>query len=343
MARRLGEAETLAAVLLAHYYAVWAPDTLAERLARTEELQAVAVDVEDPVTKGLADAVRYRALMEAGIIDEADRCLDAFEAVATDLGQPFLRWSAAYLRSARSLVAGQLSRAEASAVSAHELGTATGQPDATVFFAGLLFEIRMDQGRSDEIERLLLEAHATSPAREYLDSLVARYLAEQGRLEEAARHLDALARSDFGTVPMNQLWLTTLCNAALVAVRLGDGARVGVLGGLLRPYADQVAGLPVHYSGPVTHFLGVLAATAGQPREAEAYFDNAARTAERVGAPVWLARTRLEWARMLLRRNSPGDAERGRRLLQNVVDSARELGLVAVERQAHALLEERAD
>jgi hypothetical protein len=65
--------------------------------------------------------------------------------------------------------------------------------------------------------------------------------------------------------------------------------------------------------------------------------------AERIAAPIWLARTRLEWARVLLRRNSPGAAERGRSLLGQVVDSAAALGLVALERQAHALPEGRGD
>jgi class 3 adenylate cyclase len=343
VARRLGEADTLAAVLQAHYYAVWNPDTLAERLARTEELQAVASEVEDPVTKALAEAIRYRALMEAGGVEEADRCLATYEAVATDLGQPFLRWSAAYLRCGRCLVAGQLSRAEACAGSARGLGVATGQPDAAAFFAQQLLHIRLEQGRSEEAEGPLLEAAATSPAQELFGSLVAHYFAEQGRMEDAGHHFDALARTDFSTVPTNQLWLTTMCCAAMVAARLGDGPRAGVLAGLLRPYADQVAGIPIDYLGPVTHFLGLLAATAGQFQEAEAHFADATRTAERVGAPLFLARTRLEWARTLLRRDSPGDADRGRSLLDEVVGSATELGLVAVERQAHALLDGEED
>ena len=56
-------------------------------------------------------------------------------------------------------------------------------------------------------------------------------------------------------------------------------------------------------------------------------------------APAWLAGTRLEWARMLLRRRQPGDADRVRELLGGALATARELGLANVERRAVELLQ----
>ncbi len=55
-------------------------------------------------------------------------------------------------------------------------------------------------------------------------------------------------------------------------------------------------------------------------------------------APHWLAATRLERARMLLDRRRPGDAERARELLGQALATARELGVVNVERRAVGLL-----
>jgi len=72
--------------------------------------------------------------------------------------------------------------------------------------------------------------------------------------------------------------------------------------------------------------------------EAEARFSYAEATHERIGAPAWLARTRLEWARMLLARKGSGDTERARTLLAQGLATARELGLGGVERQAVAVL-----
>ena len=81
----------------------------------------------------------------------------------------------------------------------------------------------------------------------------------------------------------------------------------------LEPYADQL--VLVAFAGGVTgavaFYLGLLATTIGEWPEADSYFAAAAATHERIGAPTWLARTRLEWARMLLRRAAAEDAERG--------------------------------
>ena len=218
----------------------------------------MAAGVDDPVTKALAEAIRYRVLMEAGVTDEADRCLDTYEAVATDLGQPFLRWSAAYLRSGRCFVAGELARAEAHAVAAHELGEATGQPDATAFFAQQLGPIRLEQGRPEEARGTAVGSghHQPGPGAVRLPPRPP-LMPEQGRLEESGHHFASVARADFSTVPTNQLWLTTMCNSAVAATCLGDGARAGVLRGLLKPYAGQVAGLPIMYIGAVTHLSGL--------------------------------------------------------------------------------------
>jgi hypothetical protein len=109
---------------------------------------------------------------------------------------------------------------------------------------------------------------------------------------------------------------------------------------LVAPYSDQVAGTGVWWIGSIAHFLGMLAATIGDFDEAEARFAGADEMHCRIGAPTWLARTRLEWARMLLTRRQPGDTDRTRELLGQALASARQLGLAKVERDAVALLSE---
>ena len=50
-----------------------------------------------------------------------------------------------------------------------------------------------------------------------------------------------------------------------------------------------------------------------------------------MSAPIWLARTRLKWGRMLLTRRRPGDAERARVLLGQALATARKRGLATME------------
>ena len=91
--------------------------------------------------------------------------------------------------------------------------------------------------------------------------------------------------------------------------------------------------LPVRMS-----YLALLAMLMDRFDEAEARFAAAEAAHERIGAPTWLARTRLEWARMLINRGRPGDAEQARELLRQAVATARELRLANIERRAVELL-----
>jgi hypothetical protein len=90
--------------------------------------------------------------------------------------------------------------------------------------------------------------------------------------------------------------------------------------------------------GTVAYHLGLLATTTGDFDGAESEFAHAAAIEERIGAPTWLARTRTEWARALLRQSGPGDCERARDLLTRALAAARDLGLPRLEAQAGTLL-----
>jgi hypothetical protein len=92
-------------------------------------------------------------------------------------------------------------------------------------------------------------------------------------------------------------------------------------------------------TGCTDHYLGMLAVTTGRDADAEEHFRAAAATHERIQAPIWLARTRLEWARMLLGRSKVGDVEQASELLRQALATAREVGLANIERQAAVLLQ----
>ena len=61
---------------------------------------------------------------------------------------------------------------------------------------------------------------------------------------------------------------------------------------------------------------------------------------ERLGARPWLARTQLDYARMLLRRDAAGDGERARGLLEAALATAREIGMAKVAADCESLLAE---
>jgi tetratricopeptide (TPR) repeat protein len=341
IARRTGDVVTVAHVLLDRFYTIYFPDNLEERLADTEELVPLAERLGDPVVTARALLLRSRALGESGDLEAADRDLEAAERLTEELGQPTLRWLVGLTRTSRSILAGDLEEGERQALAGFELGQATGQPDAASFLAAQLFLVRLEQGRLGELEELLAETVAAFRGHPAARACLALLLCELDRPDEAIEHYELLAADNFTTVPRDVTWMLAVSQFAAVAASLGDRARARVLFDLLAPYAGQLilntsGGAP----GAVTHYLAQLATTFGDCDEAESRFAAAATTHERIGAPIWLARTRLEWARMLLSRPRPGDTERARELLGQALATARELRLANVEGRAVALIGE---
>jgi class 3 adenylate cyclase len=340
LARRLGDPATLAEVLQARFYACATPDTRAERLANTAELLALADQLGDDAARSRALALRFRVAMESADVAEADRCLEANQRLTADLGQPTLRWFVDLQRAGRSLLAGRLEEAERLAHDALELGQSSGQPEALGFFVWQQAAIRFEQGRLGEVLDPIRQAAADHPRVSTAKSVLARAYAELDRTDEARAVYEELAASEFTDLPVDPGWLRTLTHCATVCAYLGDAARAAALYRLLAPYPDQlsVSQIGVLASSSVQHYLGLLATTMGRFDDAEARFAAAATTHQRIQAPTWLARTRLEWARTLLVRRQAGDVERARELLGQAIATARELGLGTVERRAVALL-----
>jgi class 3 adenylate cyclase/tetratricopeptide (TPR) repeat protein len=338
IARRTGDVATLAHVLLQRFFAIFFPDSLGELLDNTEELLALAERLDDPVVRAQALWLRGRVLAQVGKMDEAVRNLEAAEQLTEELGQPTLRWLVGGTATARIILAGDLEEGERRARAGFELGQATGQPDAPSFLAVQLFLVRLEQDRLGELEEPFTERvvalRGLPTARAYL----ARLLCEIDRPDAAVEHYERLAAGNFAALPRDIAWMLGVSQCAVVATFLNDQAGARVLFEMLVPYASQIVFSNGGSLGAVAHYLAVLAATSGDFDEAQRRFAEAANTHERIGAPTWLARTRLEWARMLLSRCLPGEPGDARELLEQALATARELGLANVERRAVQLL-----
>ena len=333
MARRLGDAPTIVPVLIARYLTTM-PSPVAERVADSAELVEAAESVPDGVLRSYAWGIRYRACLEAGDIEEADRWLARAVALMDDLGQPGLLWTQSYFRAGREIVAGHFAEAERLTFLAAELGVATGNEDVGVV-AAQGFTLRFARGTLDAGGAEALASCLPEHRVPVFDIWEALLDCERGREADARA---ALAKMAPESLPRDLFWLGGMCALATVATTLGDVTLAGKLRTLLLPYADHAVTLAVIPLPAVVHHLGLAAATIGAYDEADEWFRAAATTHERLSAPAWLARTRLDWARMLLTRRQPGDAEHARKLLRQALGTARELGLPRVERSAASLL-----
>jgi hypothetical protein len=218
------------------------------------------------------------------------------------------------------------------------------QPDAPTFYASQVIMIRFAQGRLGEVEkgfRVLVEDPDFDVRA--AEAFLALIYSETDRPEEARRFYEPLAAGGFSAVPFDPLWASTLAACAEVCARLGDTPSAEVLHRLFLPYSDHVAGMITGGMNIISHYLGVLDTVAGRGDEAESWFAATVARQDGLGTPVWMAHTRLEWARMLRSRRRAGDAERARELLGLALAAARELGLGRIEQQAVGLLSELGD
>jgi tetratricopeptide (TPR) repeat protein len=335
--RWLDDPGALAAVLTARYFTISGPDTLAQRTADTAELLAVADRLGDPVNICLALSLRARLAVDGGDGAEAEAYLAQAEHLAADLGQAQLRWFTTLHRAGLELLSGRIDEAERLNREQLRLGQAADTPEALVVFAGNLLLLGLERGDVAEVEEAVRQATVRLPGLSSGNAMLAVLYCDLGRHGEA-RDLVTAAEQAATWQPHNHMWLWALALYAAACARLGHTSGARALHDLLAPYPEQVVvawGVPL---GSLSYSVALLATTLGRFEEAEARFGTAAATHARLGAPIWLARTRFEWARMLLARRQPGDTERARELLGQALATARELDLANIERRAAELL-----
>jgi tetratricopeptide (TPR) repeat protein len=279
---------------------------------------------------------------------EADHFLDEATRLAAEIRQPTLRWAAAVMRAARLRVTGRLAEAQLAADEAFEIGTATGNRNAARIYRFQSFFIRLDEGRTGELlDRLTRAATriAVSPAAEPrlaspTPALVLRCVAlfEAGRMDDARTVFGQIAEDDF--VAIGYPRLQSLALLAPVCAGLDDGPRAAYLYESLASHAAGLNAMYIVIDDPVAQALGMLATTLGRYDDAERHFGEALTIGERFEAPAFLARTRLEWARMLTRRAGDGDPARAKTLATEALAAAESFGFDRVADRARSLLDQ---
>ena len=97
---------------------------------------------------------------------------------------------------------------------------------------------------------------------------------------------------------------------------------------------------PEGMRGSVSRYLGLLAVTLGRPDVAAAHYDDAIAMNTKMGARPWLAYTQNDYARMLLARGAPGDAEHAEKLLGEALATLTELGMKTHAARSSALAQD---
>lgn len=294
LAEELGD-DHLLARLLSHRYAVVYASFSDPRgcVDLSERLSELANKRADPGLQLNAAIGVAQSSMMVGDFATADRALERSARLGEVLDQPARRWMTRCWQAMCTAMRGDLDRGEELAVAAFELGTETEQPDATTWFAGQLFTLRLLQGRLpellDEIEAQVITQSGGIPAWRAAYALA---LTTVDRHDEAATILDEFVDREFAQLPLDMLWLhgmTYLCGVC-DAVDRPDAARA--LHDALLPYAGLMAHNGTLDAGPVDLHLGLMARVACDPATAEQHLARAVDLCQRIDAPLWSALAR---------------------------------------------------
>ncbi len=338
LARRSRDRSVLARVLSQQHLGYDHTDaaTIDRYLADGNEMATVAEELGDPMLLFDAHGNRLLGAMWVGDRASGDRHLAAMEDLADRLRQPALEARARTLRCASTLLSGALEDAERMIGELSEYQVQHGLGPGGVPL--LMYRLYFERGRLGELESLiagLVEAQPTIPGWRVV--LTGIYTSTD-RLDDARAQLEILAVDDFAAIQRNNVWVATMAGiartAALVgALDLAEWALDAIL-----PFGGVIAGTGQSYEQPVGMSLGTAAAALGRWELAEELFGQALDLSERLGAPTFVAVTRVAWAEALADRDEPGDAERARGLATQALTTADELGLGRVAELSRRVL-----
>jgi hypothetical protein len=332
IAERIGEPGLRAIALSGLWWASWVPTHAGERRALAEDWIRAADDAGDEELGIQGRLMAILDALEAGDVEAVDRRLPDYTRRVHALHQTWYEWHAGALRANRALMRGRFDVVDAELA---PLRTASWtMPEAIAgLFGGVL---GWERGRPDDAEASLLRVLPRVPIPSVRAAGEIFVHALHGRRDQVVRALDAFPYPSFDDIPDTTSRVPTFAVLAVGCAAAGDAARADALYTLLEPFPRRVVVLPPLPTFLTTsHWLGVLAATAGRPDDAERHFADALEMHERMGARAWLSRTRLEYGRMLAARS---DHERAAYLLHLALADAEDMGQESVAAPARELL-----
>ena len=153
-------------------------------------------------------------------------------------------------------------------------------------------------------------------------------LLDLGRMEEARRLFEELARDDFRDIRRVGDYVNTLAGFSEPSFVLGDKNRGAVIYELLRPYRDEFVTLGSNVvGGAVARSLGALAYLLGDYTTADDHFEHALHIERQMGARIWEACTLYWWTRALAHSDRASDRARAIEVGSRALRLGRELNV----------------
>jgi eukaryotic-like serine/threonine-protein kinase len=328
IARRIGDHSTLSYALAASACALHGPHNADMRLAEGEEIVSLVAGTGDRERLFDGHEHSFWAAWELGDPDRRAVELASMTRVAEELRQPAQHWMLATAQATLALSQGRFAEAPELIERAAASGERVMAWHAVADRKMQLFLLRREQRRLDGFVREVRDHADEFPSPLVHGAILAHVYARLERTEEAEALLHELTSRDLSDWHVDEEWLVSICLLAETCAILGHTGPAAPLYALLLPHGSlNAVAVPELALGSTNQPLGILATLLGRFDDAARHFEEALRMNERMGARPWLAHTQQDHARMLLRRNGPGDRERAEELLSQAQATYHELGM----------------
>lgn len=340
LARASGDDDVLLDALTDRQLALWVPGWEQQRIKGSEEILLLARRLRQPARE--ADAHIFTALdhLCMGDVGAADDSIRRYLHVSSRLRQPYYRWHAHFFPALRAMMTGRFDEAERLSQAGAAEGAGSGTEGAAQLHGLQTLWLFFEWGRLHELAPLIDDVGISFGEIPALDAARTWIAAECGELDKARGLLEDFAARGFGQIKQDIAWLAALSLLASAAATVGDRLAAREIQDLLAPHAGRNGLVWVGFcSGPVDHYLGLLAETLGDPTTADAHFAEAARIATAMGARPLALRAELERARLQLRRKATATAARAE--LDRIREAAGDLGMAGLAQRAADLTARR--
>ncbi len=267
------------------------PEHLQERVVLAAELMQLAHRQGDTGALLRASSAQIETCIERGDFSSALDAAAHMESLAEQHREPFFRWHARLVRSMQAFVFGQPALAEQHAREARAYAEPLGTEAAHHVFAVQVMGIYVMQGRLREAEPLATEMALRYPGLPGWDARLGCIEWNVGRHDRARARLARMMDRGLDWIRREPYALSGMCSVAELCGLTSDSAAARALYHELAPYAPHygVTALGATTYGPVTLYLGMLAACCGELLQARAYFEQAYESAGHVGSPTFRA------------------------------------------------------
>lgn len=302
--------------------------------AQMAELLRLADEVDDNDARGRALSLDIYVSAEFGDRERMDRVLDELNLLGEARQRMHVQWIARHGRAMQEILNGDFAGAERHAEAALELGRRTHGEAVEGVYGIQMFTIRREQGRLADVAPIIKHLVDENPDQPTWKPGFALVACDLGHRKPAQRMLDEFADGRLA-IAVDAKRSATLAYLAEVCTAVEDRTCAERLYDLLAPYEGKTitAGVTTVCLGAAGRFLGLLATLLENWQAAEAHFEAALELDERVRARPWLAHSQHGYAQMLRRRGGNRDRGRADRLLEQSLETAMRLNMIALKRK----------